>query len=98
MQLLLDFGADPNHQNNKKNGPLHIACAIQNKKAAKILIEHGANIMLENWQYQKPHEVRPDPTRLLSSVQCSADAARFVRGALLLQSLHGLLCCMSARH
>ena len=58
MQLLLDFGADPNHQNNKKNGPLHIACAIQNKKAAKILIEHGANIMLENWQYQKPHEVR----------------------------------------
>lgn len=57
MQLLLDYGSDVNHCNNKKNTPLHIACALQNKRAAKVLIEHGANIQAENWQYQKPHEM-----------------------------------------
>jgi hypothetical protein len=66
MQLLLDYGADANHQNNKKNGPLHIACAIQNKKAARILIEHGATITLENWQYQKPHEMVPERDKVSS--------------------------------
>ena len=67
MQLLLDYGADPNHQNNKKNGPLHIACAIQNKKACRMLIEHGANIQLENWQYQKPHEMVTDRASVSST-------------------------------
>lgn len=67
MQLLLDYGADPNHQNNKKNAPLHIACAIQNKKACRILIEHGANIQIENWQYQKPHEMVTERDKVSST-------------------------------
>jgi len=67
MQLLLDYGSDPNHQNNKKNTPLHIACAIQNKKACRVLIEHGANIQLENWQYQKPHEMVPERDKVSST-------------------------------
>lgn len=67
LQLLLDYGADPNSQNNKKNGPLHVACAIQNKKSARLLIEHGANIQLENWQYQKPHEMVTERDKVSST-------------------------------
>lgn len=67
MQLLLDYGADPCHANNKKNAPLHIACAIQNKKACRILIEHGANIAQENWQYQKPHEMVTERDKVSST-------------------------------
>ena len=67
MQLLLDYGADPCHANNKKNAPLHIACAIQNKKACRVLIEHGANIAQENWQYQKPHEMVTERDKVSST-------------------------------
>jgi ankyrin repeat protein len=32
MQVLLDYGADPNARNDNRNTSLHAACLAQNKK------------------------------------------------------------------
>ena len=55
LQLLLDYGADPNKVDNMKWTALHFACKKTNRRAIKLLIWHGADKETENVQYRKCH-------------------------------------------
>jgi hypothetical protein len=52
IALLCDYGADPNHQDDKKNTIMHIACALHHVKLMRVMIRYGADTMLENWEYR----------------------------------------------
>lgn len=57
LLLLLDYGVDPCFTNNRKTTPLHLGCALNVKKSIKILIDYGADVQMENWEYQQPHQM-----------------------------------------
>lgn len=41
MQLLVDYGADPNLKNHKLNTALHFVCEQSHKACIKLLIQNG---------------------------------------------------------
>lgn len=61
LQLLLDYGADPQHLTPDRNTPLHEACARNNngshKSAIQMIIFHGGDIQVENMGYYKCHQM-----------------------------------------
>lgn len=57
LQLLIDYGADVTARNDKRNTPMHVACALNNRKAVRLLIFAGADIMASNWAQEKPYQV-----------------------------------------
>jgi ankyrin repeat protein len=65
LQLLLDYGADPQWLTEERNTTLHEACARSNKRAIKMLIFHGADMAIENVGYHKCFQmVQGDANRL----------------------------------
>lgn len=57
--LLLDYGSDPNAQDDKRWTPLHCACALSLKKHIQRLVEFGSDPKFENIEYQQPHQMVP---------------------------------------
>ncbi len=57
LGLLLDYGANPNLMNNKRNTGLHLASQRNHKTAIEMLINYGADILAENWEHQKPYQM-----------------------------------------
>jgi hypothetical protein len=60
FQLLLDYGANSNIANNKRNTPLHCAVAHNHKRTIKLLVEYGSGFQSENWEHQFPHQMTAD--------------------------------------
>eukprot|EP00954_Amorphochlora_amoebiformis_P001099 84895-Amorphochlora_amoeboformis.AAC.1 len=48
--------ADPNIQNNRLNTPLHLAVERQHTEVMLCLVDHGADIMLQNWDKKRTFE------------------------------------------
>jgi ankyrin repeat protein len=48
VELLLEYGANVNVQDNDKKTPLHIACCKNDFKIAELLLEHGANVNVQS--------------------------------------------------
>ena len=57
LSLLLEYGSDVNHVNDKRNTALHLAVWLQQRRAMQTLIEAGANMKVENWEHQQPHAI-----------------------------------------
>jgi hypothetical protein len=72
----------------QRDTPLHVACAMGNKKACRLLIAHGGDPMSTNWAHQRPHQVCDTleifvssscvPLRVLSRCQCDRLQSREV--------------------
>ncbi|GAB5356823.1 hypothetical protein AAMO2058_000321800 [Amorphochlora amoebiformis] len=56
IKVLLDYDADPNIQNNRLNTPLHLAVERQHTEVMLCLVDHGADIMLQNWDKKRTFE------------------------------------------
>jgi hypothetical protein len=56
LALLVDYGADLNARNDKRDTPLHAACALNNKKAVRLLVFNGADILSSNSEQNKPYQ------------------------------------------
>ena len=69
LSLLLDYGADVNHVNDKRNAALHLAVHFSLRRAMSGLIDCGANIRLENWEHQQPHAILKSPDRIAQAQQ-----------------------------
>lgn len=70
LQLILEYGANPNTRDLKLNSPLHIACVNQNKIAMQKLIYFGASLLGENLDHQQPHQtVKNGDQQLIASTQ-----------------------------
>lgn len=46
LTLLLDYGANPNLQNNRKNTAMHLGCQLNHRRALRQLIFYGAEIQV----------------------------------------------------
>jgi ankyrin repeat protein len=45
VRLLVEHGADPSGRNSKQQTPLLLACKEGNAEAARLLLDHGSNVM-----------------------------------------------------
>ncbi len=55
LEILLEYGADPNIQiGHNKLSPLHLAILLKNKRIIKILLEHNANVHISMKNYITP--------------------------------------------
>uniref|UniRef100_A0A673FZL1 Proteasome 26S subunit, non-ATPase 10 n=1 Tax=Sinocyclocheilus rhinocerous TaxID=307959 RepID=A0A673FZL1_9TELE len=57
LGLLLKESASTNIQDSEGNTPLHLACDEERTEAAKLLVEHGASIYIENKEKMTPLQV-----------------------------------------
>ena len=57
MQMLIDFGCDPNAVNTKNETPLHEACKGAHEDAARALLKAGASIEARDSSGKTPAEV-----------------------------------------
>lgn len=48
IELLIEYGANVNHQDINLNAPMHFAVSTKNIEAIKLLISHNANLNLSN--------------------------------------------------
>mmetsp|Transcript_30069 Transcript_30069/g.58888 ORF Transcript_30069/g.58888 Transcript_30069/m.58888 type:complete len:306 (+) Transcript_30069:27-944(+) len=76
LQDLLDYGADPNALDFKRFTPLHFACLKMNKRAIKLLIQYGADISIENTEYNKCHQMVKDTLSMQNYLNACIDAAK----------------------
>mmetsp|Transcript_28627 Transcript_28627/g.56251 ORF Transcript_28627/g.56251 Transcript_28627/m.56251 type:complete len:152 (-) Transcript_28627:4-459(-) len=53
LEELLVCGANPDSLTATLDSPLHLACARENKEAIQLLLRFGANVHMENNNYQK---------------------------------------------
>ena len=75
-QLLLNAKADPNHQRNDGNTPLHIACYKSYTQFAVMLMDYGANPVIVNTKGDTP---------FLSSIRSNNMEIVTIMGAFTLQ-------------
>lgn len=65
LQLILDYGADPQWLTEERNSVLHEGCALGHKRALKMCIFLGADQAVENAGYHKCFQmVQGDANRL----------------------------------
>lgn len=57
VQLLLKHRASTNLQDLEGNTPLHLACDEERVEEAKLLVENGASIYIENKEEKTPLQV-----------------------------------------
>jgi len=60
LTLLLDYGANPNLQNNKRNTGMHLACQRNHRKAIRTLIIYDASVQTDNWEHLQPYQMVSD--------------------------------------
>ena len=60
LRILLENGANPNHQNNRQNTALHLACEREHMDLILLLIQFGASITLLNLNGQRCYQTLAD--------------------------------------
>mmetsp|Transcript_22149 Transcript_22149/g.39265 ORF Transcript_22149/g.39265 Transcript_22149/m.39265 type:complete len:320 (+) Transcript_22149:148-1107(+) len=56
VQVLLDYDADPNIQNEKLQTPLHLACEREHRQVMSLLVEYGAEPDLQDYKKKRSYE------------------------------------------
>eukprot|EP00349_Pseudokeronopsis_sp_Brazil_P004761 CAMPEP_0202970320 /NCGR_PEP_ID=MMETSP1396-20130829/16282_1 /ASSEMBLY_ACC=CAM_ASM_000872 /TAXON_ID= /ORGANISM="Pseudokeronopsis sp., Strain Brazil" /LENGTH=253 /DNA_ID=CAMNT_0049698735 /DNA_START=59 /DNA_END=820 /DNA_ORIENTATION=- len=54
INILVEYGADPNHANAYGNTPLHESCLLGNLEVTRALIGHGASVRAQNHHGSTP--------------------------------------------
>jgi len=60
LTLLLDYGANPDLQNNRRNTAMHLACQLNHRRAIRQLIMYGAEHQCDNWEHLHPYQMVSD--------------------------------------
>lgn len=60
MHALLEFGANPNIQNNRANTALHLCCEQRHRSLIALLVRFGARLDLKNWDSKTALDMCPD--------------------------------------
>jgi hypothetical protein len=60
LTLLLDYGANPNLQNNRRNTAMHLACQRNHRAAIRALIVYDSSVQMDNWEHLQPYQMVSD--------------------------------------